>query len=163
MCGLNLEHGFLGSLADTNLKKAGIDSSDRLYTLLRSLGDNPKEFLAEFQVSFVVFLIGQVVSGIRRIRAMERPVTTATIDCLSDSVEPCLKLLSCLIFVLAPIVVTILVLDRKISPWWLFLGCGPLALLLCLGVSAWIGMIVLENCVPRPAKKNKRITQAATV
>lgn len=54
----------------------------------------------------------KVVSGIRGIRAMERPVTTATIDCLSDSVEPCLKLLSCLIFVLAPIVVTILVLDR---------------------------------------------------
>ncbi|KAI1707232.1 AAR2 protein domain-containing protein [Ditylenchus destructor] len=53
----------LCKLADTLLKIAGIDSSDRLYTLLRSLGDNPKELLAEFQVSFVVFLIGQVYEG----------------------------------------------------------------------------------------------------
>ncbi|KAI1716149.1 AAR2 protein [Ditylenchus destructor] len=51
------------SLADTNLKKAGIDSSDRFYTLLKSLGDNQKELLGEFQFSFVVFLIGQVYEG----------------------------------------------------------------------------------------------------
>uniref|UniRef100_A0A915E0H9 Protein AAR2 homolog n=1 Tax=Ditylenchus dipsaci TaxID=166011 RepID=A0A915E0H9_9BILA len=51
------------SLADTNLKKAGIDSSDRLYTILKQLGDDYRELLGEFQYSFVVFLMGQVYEG----------------------------------------------------------------------------------------------------
>lgn len=48
-------------MADTNLKKAGIDSSDRLEMLIRDeLKGDPKEMLAEFQYAFIVFLMGQV-------------------------------------------------------------------------------------------------------
>ncbi|KAI1716106.1 hypothetical protein Ddc_10523 [Ditylenchus destructor] len=68
-----------------------------------------------------------------------------------------------LVFVAAPIATIILVSLGIISPWWLFLGCGPLALALCACcclVCVWVGIIVFENCVPRPAKKNKAITQA---
>ncbi|KAI1716101.1 hypothetical protein Ddc_10518 [Ditylenchus destructor] len=91
----------------------------------------------------------------------ERPVTAQTIECFWVTLGTCCCLL---VFLVAPIAVIVLVKDRKISPWWLFLGLGPLALLLCLCVCclvcAWVGMIVFENCVPRPAKKNKAITQA---
>ncbi|KAI1707235.1 hypothetical protein DdX_12614 [Ditylenchus destructor] len=93
----------------------------------------------------------------------ERPVTAKTIECFwGTSGAVCCVF----VFLVAPIAVIVLVEMRKISPWWLFLGCGPLVLLLCLCVGcfvcALIGMIVFENCVPRPAKKNKPITEAAT-
>uniref|UniRef100_A0A914DPQ5 Protein AAR2 homolog n=1 Tax=Acrobeloides nanus TaxID=290746 RepID=A0A914DPQ5_9BILA len=51
------------TLADTNLKRAGIDSSERLYKLLASLDNDINEFLGEFQYAFVVFLMGQVYEG----------------------------------------------------------------------------------------------------
>jgi len=51
------------SLADTKLKKAGIDSTDRLLALLNQLRGDYKELLAELQYAFVVFLMGQVYEG----------------------------------------------------------------------------------------------------
>jgi A1 cistron-splicing factor AAR2 len=43
--------------------RPGIDNSDRLDLLAKSLGNNYNEVLAEFQYAFVVFLIGQVYNG----------------------------------------------------------------------------------------------------
>ncbi|KAI1716096.1 hypothetical protein Ddc_10513 [Ditylenchus destructor] len=161
-------------LADTNLKKAGIDSSDRFYALLKSLGDNQKELLSEFQFSFVVFLIGQVIwhsshtmptndleiwlqtSIMPADFERDRPVTAATIDCLFKSC-------TYLAFFVLPLVIVILVCMRILSPWWLFLGFGPYIVLISVFVCVVIYKIILENCVPRPAKKNKAITQATPV
>jgi A1 cistron-splicing factor AAR2 len=53
------------SLAETNLKRAGIDSSDRLMKLLEKLEDQ-QQFIGEFQYAFVVFLMGQVYEGFRQ-------------------------------------------------------------------------------------------------
>ncbi|KAL3076249.1 hypothetical protein niasHS_013520 [Heterodera schachtii] len=51
------------TLADTNLRRAGIDSSDRLFQCFEALGGDYREVLAEFQFAFVVFLVGQVYEG----------------------------------------------------------------------------------------------------
>lgn len=51
------------TLADTQLKKVGIDSSERLIKLLDKLGGDYKALLAELQFAFIVFLIGQVYEG----------------------------------------------------------------------------------------------------
>jgi len=50
------------SLAETNIKKAGVGSTDRLLKLLSSVGEY-RDLLGEFQYAFVVFLIGQVYEG----------------------------------------------------------------------------------------------------
>ncbi|KAI1731090.1 hypothetical protein Ddc_03818 [Ditylenchus destructor] len=56
------------------------------------------------------------------------PAMAMSIECLCVicTVGCCL-----FIFLVAPITVITLVCIGIISPWWLFLGCGPLALLLC--------------------------------
>ncbi|KAI1716104.1 hypothetical protein Ddc_10521 [Ditylenchus destructor] len=94
----------------------------------------------------------------------ERPITAQIIECFCVTLGTCCGVL---VYLVSPIAVIVLVRSRKISAWWLFLGLGPLALLLCLCVCllvyAWVGIIVIENCVPRPAKKNKAITQATPV
>ncbi|UMM16342.1 hypothetical protein L5515_013388 [Caenorhabditis briggsae] len=43
--------------------QVGIDYSDRLYVLLRGLGGDWKQLLAEMQIAFVCFLQGQVFEG----------------------------------------------------------------------------------------------------
>uniref|UniRef100_A0A8R1DNV7 Protein AAR2 homolog n=1 Tax=Caenorhabditis japonica TaxID=281687 RepID=A0A8R1DNV7_CAEJA len=43
--------------------RIGIEYSDRLYRLLRGLGGDYKQLLAEMQIAFVCFLIGQVFEG----------------------------------------------------------------------------------------------------
>ncbi|KAI1716097.1 hypothetical protein Ddc_10514 [Ditylenchus destructor] len=60
----------------------------------------------------------------------EHPVTAQTIKWFGIVLGASC---SVLVFVVAPIVTIILVSVGIISPWWLCLGCGPLALTLCLG------------------------------
>lgn len=43
--------------------RVGIEYSDRLYRLLRALGGDWKQLLAEMQIAFVCFLQGQVFEG----------------------------------------------------------------------------------------------------
>lgn len=43
------------------MKKAGVDSSERFYQLLKDMNQDEQEILAEFQYAFVVFLMGQVI------------------------------------------------------------------------------------------------------
>ncbi|KAI1716105.1 hypothetical protein Ddc_10522 [Ditylenchus destructor] len=72
-----------------------------------------------------------------------------------------------LVLLVAPIVTIILVIVRIISPWWLFLGCGPLALMLCLSGCCFVCekfvKMIIENSNSGTAKKNKPINQAAPV
>uniref|UniRef100_A0A914H0E4 Protein AAR2 homolog n=1 Tax=Globodera rostochiensis TaxID=31243 RepID=A0A914H0E4_GLORO len=51
------------TLAETNLRRAGIDSSDRFLRCLSSVGGDYREVLGEFQFAFIIFLIGQVYEG----------------------------------------------------------------------------------------------------
>uniref|UniRef100_A0A914QNT4 AAR2 C-terminal domain-containing protein n=1 Tax=Panagrolaimus davidi TaxID=227884 RepID=A0A914QNT4_9BILA len=51
------------SFTEESKYRPGIDNSDRLDLLAKSLGNNYNEVLAEFQYAFVVFLIGQVYDG----------------------------------------------------------------------------------------------------
>uniref|UniRef100_A0A914MWC1 Protein AAR2 homolog n=1 Tax=Meloidogyne incognita TaxID=6306 RepID=A0A914MWC1_MELIC len=50
------------TLADTCLKKSGIDASDRLEKFVETVGDS-KEVLAELQFAFIIFIIGEVYEG----------------------------------------------------------------------------------------------------
>ncbi|KAI1716102.1 hypothetical protein Ddc_10519 [Ditylenchus destructor] len=94
----------------------------------------------------------------------EHPVAVQTIECFVIGLG-----ISCviLVFLVAPIVTIILAVLRIISPWWLFLGCGPLALMLCLSlccyVCAKIAMFIIDYYNCGPAKKNKPINQSASV
>ncbi|KAI1707205.1 hypothetical protein DdX_12583 [Ditylenchus destructor] len=60
----------------------------------------------------------------------EHPVTAKTIKCFKKTSSAACYLL---VFVVTPVTVIVLVCLGKISPWWLFLGCGPVALLACAG------------------------------
>lgn len=61
-CAIKFSEVQLSSSA-TNLKKPGIDNSDRLFALISNIGGDYKELLAEFQYAFIVFLMGQVYEG----------------------------------------------------------------------------------------------------
>lgn len=66
-CAIKFSEVQLSSSA-TNLKKPGIDSSDRLFALISNIGGDYKELLAEFQYAFIVFLMGQASNNISWIR-----------------------------------------------------------------------------------------------
>ncbi|KAI1722331.1 hypothetical protein DdX_04644 [Ditylenchus destructor] len=67
------------------------------------------------------------------------PALAKSIECLCAI---CTAGCCLFVFLVAPITVITLVSIRIISPWWLFLGCGPLALLLCASacflIYAWV-------------------------
>uniref|UniRef100_A0A1I8BST8 Protein AAR2 homolog n=1 Tax=Meloidogyne hapla TaxID=6305 RepID=A0A1I8BST8_MELHA len=50
------------TLADTCLKKSGIDASDRLEKFIEAVGDS-KEVLAELQFAFIIFIVGEAYEG----------------------------------------------------------------------------------------------------
>ncbi|KAI1707234.1 hypothetical protein DdX_12613 [Ditylenchus destructor] len=74
----------------------------------------------------------------------ENLVTAQTIECFVRTLGTCCAIL---VFFAAPIVTIILVFVRKISPWWLFLGWGPLVLMLCLNCCLVCARIIFENYV----------------
>ncbi|KAI1710329.1 hypothetical protein Ddc_13489 [Ditylenchus destructor] len=73
--------------------------------------------------------------------------------------------ISCAILVVlvAPIVTIILVIVRIISPWWLFLGCGQLALALCAGCCFVCAKIAFDHLFEGLCETDGSLTQSASV
>ncbi|KAI1707230.1 hypothetical protein DdX_12609 [Ditylenchus destructor] len=104
----------------------------------------------------------------------EHPVAAQTIKCFWIGLGTSGSIL---VYLAAPIVTIILVFVRKISPWWLFLGCGPFALMSCASCCV-LGYVVCGCFLMEFDKqnsdyyyersraegiKNKPIPQSATV
>ncbi|KAI1716095.1 hypothetical protein Ddc_10512 [Ditylenchus destructor] len=90
----------------------------------------------------------------------ERPVTAHAIDRFWIRIAASFCVL---VFFVAPIVVIVLVEERKISPWWLFLGCGPLALMLCLSCCAVCAKIAFDHLFEDLCETDSSLTESASV